>query len=106
MEYNKVKIAKAIADLIYAKINEDKESIEDGEAEICEGELTITAYYDAKVDADDWYETWEDPYCNVHYVEVNSYEVDVKKVEVYDWDTDTIIEDEELKNIINSEFGR
>ena len=103
---NKVKIAKAIADLICAKINEDKESVKDGEAEIAQGELTITAYYNADVDVSEWTEVWDDPYCSLSFSELNSYEVNIKKVEVYDWDTDKTIEDEELKQMIISEFGQ
>ena len=105
-DIDKIKIAKKIADEIDSRIREEEESIADGLVEINDGELMITATYDADVDVKEWHEEWQDPWCWVSFRELNGYDVTISKVEVYDYDTDTTHEDEELLTMINNEFGQ
>lgn len=105
-DMNKIKIAKKIADAIDSRIRDVEDSISDGLIEINDGELLISATYDADVDVRSWHEEWEDPWCWVSFQEIRGYDVTISKVEVYDYDTDTTIEDEELLTMINDEFGQ
>ena len=109
MEENKLdkyKVTKQMADEIVARIEDVKANITDGECEISHGQFYVKAYYDAVVDVRSWHEEWSDPYCWVSFQEIRGYDVTINKVEVYDWDTDTTHEDDELFTMINDEFGQ
>lgn len=103
---DKYKVVKQIADEIVARIEDVKANITDGECEISHGQYYIKAYYDADVEVERWDEEWHDPYCWVSFEEVRDYDVTINKVEVYDWNTDTTHEDDELLTMINDEFGQ